>query len=204
VDRDFPDAVPAPRRAELMERLLAELDGRLPWLAEHGLRRTSAAWPYAHYESGGVLLDLGYGIVHGPQLSLGATLQQRGDAEAHSLGSAQRLCGLPEHPSRDTVIDNEEDLGPAVERLGTALRTIEPLLAGQEAAWAGLRRRGSEALAGNALESALRHTRPEARDAFKTGDYERVVALLDPLESHLERHEQGWLDYARRKLAERP
>ena len=57
--RDFPDAVPPPRRAELMERLTTEQDRHAGWLAGLGLRRTAVLWPYVTYESERVRLDVG-------------------------------------------------------------------------------------------------------------------------------------------------
>ncbi len=51
-------------------------------------------------------------------------------------------------------------------------------------------------------ELLLSQTRPKARAAFEAGDWERVIALYEPLRKHLKRHELMRIDYARRKLRE--
>jgi hypothetical protein len=203
VARDFPDAVPAPRRAELMERLSAELDRHAGWLAGLGLRRTAVLWPYVHYESARVGLDVGYGIVHGPRLAVGATIVEHGEHDGRSLGAAQRLLGVPERSAHDTAIDREADLGPAVERLSEQLRSVEPLLRGDPEAFQGIRRRDKELQTANALEDSLRYAAQDADDAWRARDLERVIEVLEPLEGHLDRHQQGRLEYARRKRDER-
>jgi hypothetical protein len=194
-----PDLSPA-RRAELMERLQAALDTQLGWLAEHGYEPAEAEWPVIRLESPAATLSIGYSPTHGNALTLGASLQEHGDPDSRSLGTLQRLSGVPEHPPRDWLVE-DGDVETPVARLSAQLRTVEPLLAGDAAAFAAVRRHGSEALAHADLDEDLRVARPEARDAFRDGDFERVVALLEPLEGHLQRHEQGWLDHARRNRA---
>jgi Flp pilus assembly pilin Flp len=51
---------------------------------------------------------------------------------------------------------------------------------------------------GNALDYALEDAGRDAGEAWKERDLDRVVAILEPLEGHLPRHQQSWLDYARR------
>ena len=118
-----------------MERLQAELDVRLDWLTAHGLRRVSTYGPYVSFESPKVHLDVGYDVIDGAELALTASIRRRGDRRTHGLASAQRRLGVPERPARETVMETEADIGPAVERLSDGLRAIEPLLAGDDLAF---------------------------------------------------------------------
>ncbi len=120
-----------------MERLQAELELRLDRLAAHGLLRVSTSGSYVSFESPKVHLDIGYDVVDGA-LALAASIRRRGDRRTHCLASAQRRLGVPECPARATVIETDADLGPAVERLFAGLTAIEPLLAGDDRAFARL------------------------------------------------------------------
>ena len=89
----------------------------------------------------------------------------------------------------------------ALERISEQLRTVEPLVAGDPEAFRTVRRRYKEAITANDLQYALEDARRDAGEAWQAKDLDRVVEILEPLEGHLERHEQGWLDYARRRRA---
>jgi hypothetical protein len=197
---DFPDSLPAERRAELMAELAAQLADRLRWLLdEEGFRLDEAAWPSLRLESPRVRIDVGFGAVHGPELSLAALIAEHGHPERYSLGETARTLGLPEHPSRDWVVQGDDGVRTAAERVSAALERQRPLVAGDPDAWATLRRRDSEIGARIALETALGYAARDAGDAWRAKDMARVVAVLAPLEGHLPRHQQGWLDYARRR-----
>jgi hypothetical protein len=158
---------------------------------------TEAEWPSLRLESDRVQLDLGFAQSHGARPRLSATVMEAGDEETYSAEGAQRLLqGTDPDPNATLLGDDPER---AVRALAGNLRAIEPLLQGHPDAFATLRRREREALAGIQLEDDLRVARPEAKEAFQARDWARVIALLDPLEGHLERHEQRWLDYARRR-----
>ena len=163
---------------------------------EHGFALAEAEWPTLCLESDRVELDLSIADAHGAMKRLGATLAERGHTELYSVEGAHRLLTGEELDPRATLL---EDRDAAVQVLSTRLHGLSGLIQGKEEDWATLRRREREALAGNQLEDDLRVARPEAKEAFQARDWARVIALLDPLEGHLERHEQGWLDYARRK-----
>lgn len=200
--RDFPHSLPAERRAELLAALAAQLDGPLRWLVDdEGFQLVGASWPDLQLDSGRVRLELGYGAVHGPALSLGADIAEHGHPERYSLAAAARTLGLPEPGSRDWVVEGDDGVRTAAERVSGALQRLRPLVAGDPDTWATLRRRDSEADARISLEHALEHARRHAGDAWRARDLERVVEILAPLEGHLPRHQQGRLEYARRRLA---
>jgi hypothetical protein len=71
-------------------------------------------------------------------------------------------------------------------------------VAGDPDAFRTIRRREKEAVTANELEYALEYADRDAGEAWKERDLDRVVAILEPLEGHLPRHQQAWLDYARR------
>ena len=192
------DTIPGPRRAELMRRLEAAVERQLGWLREHGYEVAEARWPVVRLDSERVALWLGYSVGHGGRLVIGVSLQERGEPERRSLGSIQHISGLPELPTADAVVESDDDVDAVVARISEQLRTIEPLVAGQEEAFRTLRRRYKESLAATTLAFALEDASREAAEAWRERDLERVVAILEPLEGHLPRHQQGWLDYARR------
>ena len=94
-------------------------------------------------------------------------------------------------------------LRESVERLARTLQTEFPHVLRDEDGIlerlaADAAREQEEGLA----ELELSWTRPEAHEAFQGRDWERVIALYEPLKAHLKRHEVMRLDYARRKLGE--
>lgn len=185
-----------------MEALEAQLDDRLRWLVDdEGFRLVAAEWPDLHLESPRVRLDLGFGAVHGPVLSLGGEISERGHPGRYSLAESARTLGLPEPGSRDLVVEGDDGVRAAAERASAALERQRPLVAGDPDTWATLRRRLSEIGARISLEHALENARRHAGDAWRARDMERVVEILAPLEGHLPRHQQGQLEYARRRLA---
>jgi hypothetical protein len=185
------------RRDIQLRWLEDQLAGPLAWLArEHGFRLTEAEWPTLRLDSDRVRLDLSFADAHGARKRLSATLGEHGDPQLYSAEGAMRLLTGEEVDARATLL---EDGDAAVRTLAARLHRIEPLLRGDADAFATLRRRDREALAGAQLDEDLRVARPAAKEAFHARDWARVVSLLDPLEGHLERHEQGWLDYARRR-----
>jgi hypothetical protein len=184
-----------------MERLTAAVPRRLGWLRDHGYEQAEARWPGVRLESPNARLYIGYSATHGGALTLGVSLQEHGDPDPRSLGSLQRLSGVPEHPPRDWLIEADADVERALARISEQLRTIEPLVAGDPEAFRTVRRRYKEALTANALEYALEDARRDAGEAWRERDLGRVIEILEPLEGHLDRHQQGWLDYARRKRA---
>jgi hypothetical protein len=199
---DFPHSLPADERAELMGALEEQLGGPLRWLVDdEGFRLVAAAWPDLHLESPRVQLELGFGAVHGPVLSLGAAISEHGHTERYSLSETARTLGLPERGSRDWIVAGDEGVRRAAERVSAVLELQRPLVAGDPDTWATLRRRISEIGARISLELALERARRDAGDAWRARDLARVVEILAPLEGHLPRHQQGWLEYARRRLA---
>jgi hypothetical protein len=182
-----------------MEELADQLGDRLRWLADDdGFALVAAAWPWLRLESPRVRLELGFGAVHGPELSLAADISERGHPERYSLGETARTLGLPEPTSRDWVVQGDDGVRTAAERVSAALERQRPLVAGDPETWATLRRHSSEIGARLALEHALERARRDADEAWRANDLERVVEVLAPLEGHLPRHQQGRLDYARR------
>jgi hypothetical protein len=182
-----------------MERLQAGLPG--PTLQPHGYEPAEARWPAVRLESPRATLRIGYSATHGNAVTLGVSLQEHGDPESRSVSALQRLSGVPEHGSRDWLVESAADVDRALARIAEALQTVEPLLAGDPEAFRTVRRREKEAVTANALAYELDDARRDAGEAWRAKDLERVVAILEPLEGHLERHEQGWLDYARRNRA---
>lgn len=198
---DFPHSLPTERRARLMAELAAQLGDPLRWLVEEeGFRLVEAAWPSLRLESPRVRLDVGFGAVHGPELALAVGIAEHGHPERYGLGETARTLGLPEHPSRDWVVQDDGGVRTAAERVSSALERLRPLVAGDTDEWAALRRRGSEIGARISLQNALEYAGRDAGDAWRAKDMARVVEVLAPLEGHLPRHQQGWLDYARRRL----
>jgi hypothetical protein len=195
-----PDLPPG-RRAELMERLTAAVPEELGWLRDHGYGQAEARWPAVRLQSPSVTLAIGYSATHGGAPTLGVSLQEHDDLQARSLSALQRLSGVPEHPPRDWLIESDDDVRRALARISQALETVEPLVAGDAGAFRAVRRREKEAVTANALDYALDDARRDAGEAWQAKDLDRVVEILEPLEGHLERHEQGWLDYARRRRA---
>jgi hypothetical protein len=193
--------LPPTRRDELMKRLKAGMRTQLGWLRDHGYEEAETDWPTVRLESPTTDLTVGYSSTHGNRLTLGAALQEHGDPEPRSVAALQRLSGVPEHPPRDWLIESDDDVEPVLAKISGELRTIEPLVAGDEQAFRTVRRRYKEAVTANALDYALEDARRDAGEAWNDRDLDRVVEILEPLEGHLERHEQGWLDYARRKRA---
>jgi len=185
-----------------MERLTAAVPEQLGGLLrDHGYEPAEARWPAVRLRSPRATLAIGYSATHGNALTLGVSLQEDGDPEPRSLSALQRLSGVPEHPPRDWLIESDEDVERALRRISGELKTIEPLVAGDPEAFRTVRRRSKEAVTANALDYELEDARRDAGEAWQAKDLDRVVEVLEPLEGHLERHEQGWLDYARRKRA---
>jgi hypothetical protein len=190
-------SIEAADRDKQLSWLREQLDGPLAWLRdEHGFALTEARWPTLRLDSDRVRLDLSIADAHGATKRLSATVGEHGHPEFYSVEGAHRLLTGEELDARATLVDDRERaLGALVARL----RGTEPLVAGDPEAFATLRRRDKEAITGTQLDEDLRVARPKAKAAFQARDYPRVIALLDPLEGHLDAHEQGWLDYARRK-----
>ena len=185
-----------------MERLTAAVPeqlGRL--LRDHGYDPGEARWPVVRLESPRASLAIGYSATHGNALTLGVSLQEHGDPQPRSVSALQRLSGVPEHPPRDWLIESDGDVAEALQRMSRELQTIEPLVAGDAEAFRTVRRREKEAVTANALDYALEDARRDAGEAWQAKDLDRVVEILEPLEGQLERHQQGWLDYARRNRA---
>jgi hypothetical protein len=180
--------------AELMQRLEAGVRDRLGWLRDHGYELGDARWPAVTLDSPRARLALRYSHGHGNRLVLGVSLQEHGDSESRSLSTIQRLSGLPEPLAPESA----DDVDAALERISDQLRAVEPLVAGDPDAFRTVRRREKEAETANELDYALEYAGRDAGEAWKERDLDRVVAILEPLEGHLPRHQQGWLDYARR------
>ena len=180
--------------AELMERLVAGVRDHLGWLREHGYELTEREWPVVTLDSPRARLALGYARGHGNRLLIGVSLQEQGEPEPRSLTTLQRLSGLPEPLAPEAA----DDIATSLVRISEQLRAVEPLVAGDPDAFRTVRRREKEAETANALDYALEDAGRDAGEAWKERDLDRVVAILAPLEGHLPRHQQGWLDYARR------
>ena len=108
---------------------------------------------------------------------------------------------MPEHPPRDWLIESDDDVARAPQRIARELERSSRSWPATPRRSARVRRRDKEAITANALGYALEDARRDAGEAWQAKDLDRVVEILEPLEGHLERHEQGWLDYARRRRA---
>ena len=85
--------------------------------------------------------DVGFGSVHGPELALAVRIAEQGHPERYSLGESARTLGLPEHPSRDWVVQGDDGVRTAAGRVSAVLERLRGLVAGDSDLWATLRRR---------------------------------------------------------------
>jgi hypothetical protein len=197
--RDLPEE----RRAELMRALAAQLDGELRWLRDrHDLQAAEAAWPALWLASPRASVRLTFDpALHGAKLALGADFAEPESLERLTLETAARHLDAATHDVRSRIVDGPGDVPAAAAALSSDLSAVEPLVAGEPEAFRTVRRRYKEAVTRISLEYALEDASQDAGEAWRARDLERVVAILEPLEGHLPRHQQGWLDYARRKRA---
>jgi hypothetical protein len=190
------------QRAALMRALVAELDGELRWLRErHGYRPAGAEWPAVWLEARASLKLAFVSAHHGLKIVLGGSVAERESLDRIGFDDAAELLGARRPDLAPLYVERAADVPPAAARLSGELRAIEPLLAGDAEAFQTARRRHKEAVTQISLEYALEDAGRDAGEAWRERDLDRVIAILEPLEGHLERHQQGWLDYARRKRA---
>lgn len=200
VAADFPDDLPAERKAELLGALLEALNGPLRWLRDElGYELEEAGFPRLRLRTHDSLLDLSFGVIHGPRLALFAHLHEVGDEQYFDPGWILYLTG--DSPTRiDTEVTGPQDVAAAAGRLSERLEEVRTWLAGGPEGFVRLRALAAEATEEAELERELEVQLPRADQAFREQDWPRVEALLGPLEGRLPRSAQKKLDHARRQL----
>jgi hypothetical protein len=166
--------------------------------------RLSGALTYGERE---LEINLVVGVRSPKRGLIAGLLGQRRDVEPYALWewiAALGVSHLPETETNQSWCATAERVRAAVAAVGNAFREVAPRIAaaGPDVVQRIERARDQRRAAEKSEHARWQHETAAARaaEAFRAGDYRRVVSLLAPLEASLSPAEKKKLALARKKL----
>jgi len=183
----------------------AALDAFAYLVSDFGFVTTRSDPEHVRFEGNGVFVSVRFdgrrsyelGVELGPLQPL-----YEGRERRFNLGEVLRLAGASEAEGLATVMVTEQAaLERFTSRMATCLRRYgSPLLRGEQEAFKRLGALGDAESRAYQHRNELRFAVEDAQRAWKSGDYQQVVAALEPFEAELSASDRKRLAMARSRL----
>ncbi|MCP5071960.1 MAG: hypothetical protein GY947_01530 [Rhodobacteraceae bacterium] len=166
---------------------------------ELGYEATVSLPDRVEYQSNGLVVTVSYDHNRSCELTVGlGSVNQLGPQ--FNFGETLRSCGAPvDLPSAYQVSDKNRLIHFLGELAENLRRYCTELLTGDAPAFDRLKRLREIECEAFERENKLRKVRSDANQAWATGNFQRVVRILQPHESELGKLEKRKLDFSRKK-----